>query len=129
MRILVEDDNTAICGLVREILEFEGHTVVEAHNGVQGIQLFRRLGADLILCDIFMPECDGLELILELRREFPDLTIIAMSGTLYGGTVNMLSVARHFKATEVLQKPFDRTTLLAVIKKAVHNAQPNASTG
>lgn len=79
-RILIIDDNddlrTVICG----VLESAGHEVVQAADGVQGIELQRRSPVDLAITDILMPEKEGVETIRDLAREFPALRIIAMSG-------------------------------------------------
>ena len=66
--------------LLKQVLEDRGDTVTCASNGVEGIKEYRSHPADLIILDILMPEKEGLETILDLRREFPQVKIIAMSG-------------------------------------------------
>jgi two-component system chemotaxis response regulator CheY len=119
MRILVVDDEADVRDLLRVILEQAGYAITEAVDGLQAIQLYRKLAFDLILCDIFMPECDGLEVILKLRGEFPSVKIIAMSAGLERRSMDMLRVAKHFNVNDVLYKPFDQAKLLTVIAKTL----------
>jgi CheY-like chemotaxis protein len=116
MRILVVDDEPDVRDLLRAILEQAGYAVTEAADGLQAIQLYRQLAFDLILCDIFMPECDGLEVILNLRRDFPGVRIIAMSAGLERRSLDVLRVAKHFNVNDVLRKPFDQEKLLKAVE-------------
>lgn len=114
-RILVIDDDSKIRLSIRLMLEPEGHTVTEAGDGKVGIELFKKNGADLIITDIIMPEKEGLETITELRKQYPDIKIIAISG---GGRVqpeDYLGVARGFGAILTLAKPFGRKELLDAV--------------
>ena len=72
--ILVIDDDPQICDLLRQVLEKEGHAVHMALNGLEGISLYRQHHPELILLDILMPEKEGLETILDLRRAQYQLT-------------------------------------------------------
>ena len=115
MRILVIDDEAGLRKTVRGMLEGHGLKVEEAADGEIGMQVFRQLGADVVLCDIFMPTRDGLETIREMRRLAPGVKIIAISGGGPGGSVDLLPLARRMGAAEVLHKPFGRSELLAAI--------------
>src|SRR5690349_994065 len=95
-RILIIDDETALRLWLRVVLEGAGHQVVDAPDGTAGLQALRRQPADLVLCDVFMPERDGLETIRALRREFPHVRVVAMSGGGFDGRVQMLAVAARF---------------------------------
>jgi DNA-binding response OmpR family regulator len=89
-RILVIDDDEQIRGMLRQVLGCEGYEVVEASNGKDGMALFRAAPADLVISDILMPEQEGLQTIRELRREFPTVKIITISGGGPGGSMNFL---------------------------------------
>jgi len=102
--ILVIDDDEALRLMLREMLQADGHAVREAANGHEGLALYRAQPADLVITDIVMPEQDGMEVILELTREFLDARVIAMSGA--SGEHNLLSVAKLFGARHILEKPF-----------------------
>ena len=95
-RILVIDDEEHVRDTLRAALESKGHTVTEACNGDEGMQLFAAERADLVITDILMPGKDGIQTIKELRQLHPDVKIVAMSG---GGRLNatdFLEVARSY---------------------------------
>jgi len=84
-RILIIDDDAQILKMLRQILEREKYHVTEASNGKEGLRLYRENPADLVITDIIMPEKEGIEIIIELKRDYPDVKIIAISG---GGRIN-----------------------------------------
>src|SRR5215210_4006763 len=104
MTILVIDDEEGVRALLRTVLEGAGYEVVEAANGREGLDQYRRSPTDLIITDIGMPELNGLDMILELTREFLDAKVIAMSGL--SGEDNVLDVATLLGARRTFQKPF-----------------------
>jgi DNA-binding response OmpR family regulator len=124
MRILVIDDEAGLRKTIRGMLEFRGLEVEEAADGEMGIRAYRQHGADVVLCDLFMPTRDGLETIRELRRLAPHVKIIAMSGGGPRGTVNLLPMARRMGAAEVLYKPFAWSELLAAVDQASVRTTP-----
>ncbi len=79
-RILIIDDEDELRILLRQMLEHAGHEVTEAVNGAEGIELYERDTHELIITDIIMPEMEGVETMLALRRTDPELPIIAISG-------------------------------------------------
>lgn len=124
-RILLIDDDKALREVLCLSLEHLGHTVVEAQDGDEGLALFAKHGADVVLTDLIMPGKEGLETIQELRRGYPSVKIIAMSG---GGRVpaqDYLVVAREFGAVRMLAKPFAIPALAAAITATL--AEGNAS--
>jgi len=78
IRILLIDDDPLARNILRQILELDGHMVVDAANGAVAMQRWSEQPADLIVTDILMPEKDGLEVIRELRRQCPQLKVIAV---------------------------------------------------
>ena len=79
-RILIIDDEPQIRSMLKLMLEREDYEVVEAPDGVEGIKVYRQNPADLIITDLIMPNKDGIGMIIDLKKEFPDVNIIAMSG-------------------------------------------------
>jgi len=77
-RILLIDDDPLVRNILPQILELDGHMVVDAANGAVAMQRWSEQPADLIVTDILMPEKDGLEVIRELRRQCPQLKVIAV---------------------------------------------------
>jgi CheY-like chemotaxis protein len=116
-RILVIDDELLIRDMLRTVLEAAGHEVIEAANGKEGVSLYRSNRADLVITDILMPEADGSVAIRQLKREFPDVKIIAMSG---GGEIvgseTCLSVAQRVGALKVFEKPLPNDELLQAVQ-------------
>lgn len=112
VRILVVDDEEPIRALLRHVLESAGLEVSEATNGREGLALYRQRPADVVITDIAMPEGDGLDLILELTRDFPNAKIIAMSGDQEKSNLN---AAKLLGARQTLQKPFSMDKLLHTV--------------
>ena len=114
-KVLVIDDESQVRSMVRELLEDEGYAVVDAKDGKEGLKLFRNEPTDLVITDIIMPEKEGLETILELRRFSPGVKIIAISG---GGRLvskDCLDIAQKFGAQRVFSKPLNNNELLRAI--------------
>ena len=114
-RILVVDDDDQVRTVLRLILERAGHTVSDAADGHQALAEFRNEVPDLVITDIVMPEMDGIETIMELRRHHGDVKIIAVSG---GGRVHphdCLNWASKFGVDYTFTKPLDRRELLAAV--------------
>jgi CheY-like chemotaxis protein len=113
--ILVIDDDEQVQTVLRGILEEAGYMVVVASNGRQGLQHFRREPADLVLLDVFMPELDGLETLVELHREYPAAKVIAISGGGKEPDLSYFECARIFGARSALPNPLDREQLLLAV--------------
>lgn len=105
-RILMIEDSELMRLTLRRVLEALGHEVMEAVNGVDGIQLQSEHNFDLVVTDIIMPEKGGVETIIELKEKFPDLRIIAVSAEAYERDSRTLSRAQALGADEVVAKPF-----------------------
>jgi DNA-binding response OmpR family regulator len=115
-RVLLIEDNAAMRELLRTILEQEHYEVLEAPDGEIGTQLFREQLPDVVLTEILMPKKDGIETIRDLRKEWPQVKIIAMSGGGYRVTQqSVLSAAEDFGALGTLAKPFFYQTLLRTV--------------
>ena len=113
--ILVIDDQEPIRALLRTTLEGAGYEVLEASNGRLGLEVYRARSADLIITDIVMPELDGLEMMLEMTRNFLNVKVIAMSGVPQrrkGG----LRAAKLLGARQTFQKPLEIRTLLDAVR-------------
>ena len=118
-QILVIDDDEVIRSLLRNLLERDGYDVMEAENGKIGLKLLRENGADLVITDLIMPEKEGIETIRELRRDFSDVKIIAISG---GGTIGpetYLQMAKSMGAHRVFGKPFNLQEMSEAIRELI----------
>ncbi len=117
--ILVIDDDETIRLLFRAILEREGYRVVDAPDGNVGIKQYRKNPTDMVITDLIMPNKEGIETIRDLRREFPNVKIIAVSGGGRIGPDSYLKMAKGVGALRTLIKPIDRTALLKTIEEVL----------
>jgi DNA-binding response OmpR family regulator len=118
--ILIIDDDDQIRRVLRKTLERDGYDVVDAPNGKEGIKLFRENPADLVITDLIMPEKEGIETIRELRRDFPEVKIIAISGGGRIGPDSYLKMAKGLGAQRTLTKPLDGDELLKTVRELVN---------
>ena len=116
-RILLIDDDDSVRTVLSKILAHFGHTEIEARNGNEGLELFKDARADLLITDIVMPEKEGLEVLMELRKIHPPVKIIAISGGGRFSAMDYLQTAKLMGATRVLEKPFTQEVLMATINE------------
>ncbi len=116
-RILIIDDELHMLDVMKRMLNGFGYEVLEASDGNEGINLFREKPVDLVITDIVMPNKEGLETIKELKRDFPDVKIIAMSGGGRIGPDDYLKLASGLGADKILTKPIRRNEFLENIKE------------
>jgi len=118
-RILVIDDEKPIRILLREMLERTGYKVIEASDGKKAMALLREETVDLVITDILMPDQEGLQTIRELRRDYPQIRIIAISGGGAVGPETYLQMAKRLGADRTLTKPFSIDELLGAVGELI----------
>ena len=115
-RVLVVDDDASIRRTLEITLNRAGYAVTQARNGAEAVRLWRDLGTDLVILDLFMDEKDGIETIVELRAHSPGIRIIAMSG---GGKdrkrMDLLKDAKLLGVVQTIEKPFSPEQMLALV--------------
>jgi YesN/AraC family two-component response regulator len=116
-RILIIDDEPQIRSMLTLMLEREGYEILEAPDGVAGIKIYRQSPADLIITDLIMPNKDGIGMIIDLKKEFPDVKIIAMSGGGLNKPDGYLKGAKKLGAACTLTKPIDREEMLKAVRE------------
>lgn len=116
-KVLLLDDDALFREGARRMLESAGFEVTEAANGENAAGLLRNLPDAVVLCDIFMSGKEGLETIRELRQEFPESKIIAMSAGVRRGAMDVFKIALHMGASDILRKPFDQRALLNALER------------
>ncbi len=121
--ILVIDDQEQVRTFLRFALERNGHTILEAKDGREGLETYRATPTDLVIMDIIMPDTDGLEATYVLTRDFPGAKIIAITGQ--QGNRNFLDVAKLFGAHGTLEKPFTVDQLLEAVTEAQKETAPS----
>lgn len=117
--ILVIDDDPMARDFIAEALSQKGHHAATASNGREGLDLFGTAPFDLVITDIIMPEVEGIETIMQLKKEKPDVKIIAISG---GGKISAyshLSLAQKFGVKKTLEKPFGKADLFAAVHEVL----------
>ncbi len=118
-KILVMDDEAAIRSMLKKLLEREGYFVITASEGKEGMDLFNKESMDLVVTDLIMPEKEGIEVIMELRKKYPDVPVIAMSGGGRNSPEVYLNTAKLLGARAVLEKPVQTKIFLDAVKRAL----------
>ena len=125
--ILVIEDDEPVRGTLKAMLESRGHVVTVAVNGDDGIWKFQLESFDLVTCDLFMPQKEGLETVREIRQLSATVPIISMTGSSgpepdsrsSGRDPDFLRMARAFGATKTITKPFRMADLLALVQECL----------
>ncbi|NOZ11030.1 MAG: response regulator [Gammaproteobacteria bacterium] len=118
--ILIVDDEPSVRKMLTKILKEEADVFLDAKNGVQAKQLCYEQDVDLMITDIVMPEKHGIDLIIEIKKEKPNLPIIAISG---GGGISgrfdYLEIAGTLGVENILHKPFKASELRSFVRSAL----------
>ena len=118
-RVLIVEDDELVRSMLKTTLEREGYEVMEASDGEKGIRLMKKNPAHLVITDIIMPDKEGIETIIELKRIFPGIKIVAISGGGRIGPETYLDMAEKFGAMRTFVKPIDRKELLKAVKELI----------
>ena len=116
-RLLIIDDDEEIRIMLNDFFTLAGYEVDLAADGYEGVNTFKENPADLVITDIIMPNKDGFETIIELKRDYPEIKIIAISG---GGRIDTelyLKLAKKLGAEAAFAKPFSPRKLVKEVKK------------
>ena len=116
-KILIVDDECEIRKMLQRVLGRSGHELFEASNGEEAMEQLRQESHELVITDIVMPEKEGLETIMQIRRDFPHVKIIAMSGGGRVAATNYLEMAQRVGADRIFEKPFDRTDVINAVRE------------
>jgi DNA-binding response OmpR family regulator len=112
MKILVIDDDHLVRYALSKILSSYGYEVVTASDGKRGMIVLRDEHPDAVITDIIMPEQEGIDTIIQIRRERPGIKIIAISGGGRIRNIDFLEMAQSLGADEVIAKPFEAHELM-----------------
>jgi DNA-binding NtrC family response regulator len=115
-RILVIDDEKSIRSTLQEILEYENYEVDLAASGPEGLELFQNNRYDIVLCDIKMPEMDGIEVLEKIHENGTDTQVIMISGH---GNIDTAVSAIKKGAYDFIEKPLDLNRMLITIRNAM----------
>jgi len=118
-RIIVIDDQEPIRRIARRALEQEGHEVLDASEGEMGMHLLEQHAADLVITDIFMPGQDGIVTLRQIRKQFPAVKVIVISGGDSSGLLDLRHDAELLGAVKSLQKPFTAAELVQTVREVL----------
>ena len=113
--VLVVDDDKMVLALCKLAFDKHGYRVLLAENANVALRYLEAVRVDVVLLDIFMPEKDGLETLLEIRERFPHIAVLSMCETGLRSKYDFLSVAKKFGASDVLQKPIRLADVIQII--------------
>ncbi len=119
-KLLIVDDEKAIRGALRDILEYEGYSVEEASDGEQGLEMVKQNDYDVVLCDIKMPKIEGLDLLLKAGEMGRGAQFIMISA--YGNVENAVEATKR-GAFDFIQKPPDLNRLLVTVRNAIERGK------
>jgi YesN/AraC family two-component response regulator len=113
------EDEPLVSETLCSAMNGKGHTVVMAANGAEGLRQFTERSFDLVVTDIIMPDKEGIEMILEMRRHKPDAKIVAISGGGRTGNVEFLKMAESLGAMATLKKPIRLAEFFNVLNQCL----------
>ncbi len=120
-KILIIDDDPAICGVIADYLSNKGFVVFKAEDGTVGLNLFARENPDLVLLDLRLPGMDGLEILSCINKDSPDTPVIIVSGQ---GTIKDAIAALKTGAWDYITKPiFDMNILNVTVNHVLERAK------
>lgn len=115
-KVLVVDDDVAVRDLVATMLETGGYAVSVASNGLEALSMLEGERFDVVITDLVMPEQEGIETIKVIRRDYPEVKVIAMSGA-FGG--DYLRIAGYLGAHGTIAKPLRLQTVLDTVRSVL----------
>ena len=117
--VMIVDDEESIRNMIHKSLNKTGYNVIEAENGKQAMEFVIKQKIDLIIADLVMPEKGGLELIMELDNNYPDIKKIAISGKIPVENESITGLTEEFGVEAVFSKPLELFDLLKIVKSLV----------
>jgi CheY-like chemotaxis protein len=117
--VLVVDDHEDVRLSIKRTLEEAGHRVLDATDGEMGLRVLGKSAIDVVITDLFMPGQDGIVMLRRIRKEYPSVKVIAISGGGFGGTLDLLNDAVLLGATMALKKPFTPEQLLGALENTL----------
>lgn len=123
--ILIVDDETSIQDSLRRTLRGlrDWCDIFTAGNGVEALKLMQNTPVDIMITDLLMPEKEGLETIMEVRKAYPDVKIIAISGGGRDGAIDFLNIAEKLGASHTLSKPFSPEDIRKVVQEILNSLE------
>ncbi len=124
MKILVVDDDAIVIKSCTRILETEGFETSTVHGAEEALEIVKKENFDLLLIDVKMPKRDGLFLMKEIRKDFPDIPVIVMSGY---STPETVAAVYKSGANKFIAKPFRPDELLKLIRQVMQKHRADSA--
>ena len=130
--ILIVDDDPTVRLIATEMLRASDHAIVEASDGLEALRLLGAMAIDLVVLDMLMPNCDGVEVLMSIRRSQPSVKVLAISSGGRVGPGDYLNTARVLGADAILVKPLRLDSFRSMVDamvsgRAASAAQPERS--
>ncbi len=117
--VLIIEDDDFVQKMLKQTFERAGYEVATAPNGRIGIKLYQNKPYDVVITDLIMPDMEGIETITHLRKDNPDVKVIAISGGGRNKPDDYLHMAEKLGASRTFTKPVNRQELLTAVKEMV----------
>jgi DNA-binding NtrC family response regulator len=124
-KILLVDDEASIRMALKEILEYESHTVIESPDAVAGLKALSQETFDLVITDIKMPKVDGLEFLQQIKEHGHEMPVVMITGH---GTIDTAVDSIKKGAFDFIQKPLDLNRVLVTVRNATQSGQMERET-
>lgn len=121
-RVLVLDDDRLFGALMRRELDHHAHEVVLAETAAEARAALAADAFDAMVCDIILPDENGLHLMRDIRRDYPAMALIAISGG-RGGAVDLLQLAQTVGVDDIVKKPIELTKFVTTVERALAEKQ------
>lgn len=122
--VFLVEDHAPLRQVLGAVLSCAGHDVTLAGHGKEALERFEGGPAELVITDLFMPEMDGIELMIRLRYAFPETRVMAISGAGDMAKHRLLSEGQVLGAVEVLSKPFGNDEFLDAVERTLGQPHP-----
>ena len=122
--VLIVDDDPVVRAIATEMLRADDLAILEAGDGEEALGILQAVAVDVVVLDMLMPNKDGLETIIEARRLYPDLRILAISSGGQIGVGDLLRMARLFGADDTYVKPLRLDTFSATVDRMLAESRP-----
>jgi DNA-binding NtrC family response regulator len=120
LKVLIIDDEEGLARSCAQIARAEGHAVHVAYRADEGLRLARRVAPDVVLCDVVLPDANGLDILREVRERDPDVLVIMITGF---ATVDASMEALNLGAYDYIPKPFTAMQLRILLGRAAVQAR------
>jgi CheY-like chemotaxis protein len=122
IKVCVIDDDDLVRQAVTSLLQSQGLEVIVASDGDAAMAVIGNQPPALIITDIMMPNRDGIEIVRDAKRRFPNTPILVMSGSSIAGDIDYLQLARKLGADAHIKKPFDHAAFLGCVNALLKSA-------